>query len=94
MRWILLLAAVVGFAIAFQAKSQELLGIGLAVGFIGLFGAFFAMASARVAEAARPDSALLTDADINALRESVRKNRAAQQASRASTPATGSSQPG
>lgn len=80
MRWILLAAAVIGFAIAFQAKTTALLGVGLVVGFIGLIGAFFAMASARVAEATRPDSALLTDADINALRESVRKNRAAKTA--------------
>ena len=94
MRWILLLVSVVGFAIAFQTKSQDLLGIGLAVGFIGLFGAFVAMASAKVAEATRPDAALLTDADINALRESVRKNRIAQQAPRTAPPSTGGSQPG
>jgi hypothetical protein len=90
MRWILLIASVVGFAIAFQAKSQQLLGIGLGVGFVSLIGAFFAMASAKVAEATRPDAALLTDADINALRESVRKNRIAQQAPRPVSPANGS----
>lgn len=80
MRWILLLASLLGFAVAFQAKTQTPLLIGLVVGFVALIGAFFAMASARVADATRPDSALLTDSDINKLRESVRKNRAAQAA--------------
>lgn len=87
MRWVLLVASIVGFAVAFQAKSPALLGVGLVVGFVGLIGAFFAMASARVAEATRPDAALLTDADINALRESVRKNRAANAASAVRAPA-------
>jgi high-affinity Fe2+/Pb2+ permease len=90
MRWILLLASLLGFAVAFQAKTQTPLLIGLVVGFVALIGAFFAMASARVADATRPDSALLTDSDINKLRESVRKNRAAQAAAAAQRPPSAS----
>jgi len=73
MRWILLGVALAGFAIAFSTKSPGVLGLGLVLGFCALFAALFAFAADRIASTARPDSALLTDKDINALRASVRK---------------------
>lgn len=76
MRWILLLLAVLGFALAFSAKAPGLMGLGFALGFVFLIAAFFAFAAARVADASRPDSALLTDKDIAALRASMRKKPA------------------
>ena len=73
MRWILLLVALLGFAVAFATKSPGILGLGLALGLICLFGSMFGFAAERVASAARPDAVLLTDKDINALRASIRK---------------------
>ena len=77
MRWILLLVSLAGFSYAYMAKTPELLGLSLLAGFGGLLGAFFGFAAARVAATARPDAALLTDRDINALRASVAANRKA-----------------
>lgn len=73
MRWILLLLALSGFALGFAAKSPGLMGLGFVLGFVFLLAAFFAFAAARVAANSRPDSALLTDKDINLLRASVHK---------------------
>jgi len=73
MRWILLLLAVFGIALAVSAKTPGLLGLGLLLGFGCLFLALFAFAAARIASTARPDATLLTDKDINALRASLRK---------------------
>lgn len=77
MRWIFLLLAVIGFAFAFSARSPGALGFGLVLGFGGLLGALFGFAAARIAANAQPDSALLTDKDIAALRASMRKPPAA-----------------
>ncbi|MBS0571423.1 MAG: hypothetical protein JSS28_12490 [Proteobacteria bacterium] len=74
MRWIMLLLAVFGFALGFAARTPGLMGLGLIFGFVGLIGAFFAFAAARVAATTRPDSALLADKDLAALRASVRKS--------------------
>ena len=75
MHWILLLISLVAFAGAIFAPTPGLIGLGLLVGFIALFAGFFAMISARIAERARPDATLLGDAEINALRKSVREAR-------------------
>jgi hypothetical protein len=72
MRWLLLLFALLGFALGFSAKTPGLMGLGLVLGFVFLLVAFFAFAAARVAANTRPDSALLADKDINALRASLR----------------------
>lgn len=73
MRWILLVLAVLGFALGFSAKAPGLMGLGFVLGFVFLFAAFFAFASARVAANTRPDAALLTDKDIATLRASLHK---------------------
>lgn len=73
MRWVLLALAVLGFALGFAARSPGLMGLGFLFGFVFIIGAFFAFAATRVAESSRPDSTLLTDKDINALRASLRK---------------------
>ncbi|MDE1884639.1 MAG: hypothetical protein KGI64_01530 [Xanthomonadaceae bacterium] len=76
MRWILLLLTLFGFALGFSAKAPGLMGLGFVLGFVFLLAAFFAFAAARVAEASRPDTTLLADKDINALRASMRKKPA------------------
>ena len=73
MRWVFLLGGMFGFAVAFSAKTPGALGIGLVVGFVGLFAALLGFAAARIAASAQSDAALLTDKDINALRASMRK---------------------
>jgi hypothetical protein len=77
MRWVLLLLAVLGFGLGFSAKAPGLMGLGFVLGFVFLIVAFFAFAAARLAETSRPDSTLLTDKDINALRASMRTRKAA-----------------
>jgi hypothetical protein len=78
MRWILLVIAMFGFGLTFSAKSPGLMGIGLLIGFVSLFAALFAFAAARIAANTQPDTALLTDKDVSALRASLRKPAAAQ----------------
>jgi len=73
MRWVLLAGAVVGFGLFFAAKTPGLMGLGLVIGFGCLFFALFAFAAARIASTSRPDSMMLTDKDINALKASLRK---------------------
>ncbi|MGA9335839.1 MAG: hypothetical protein WBV39_16275 [Rudaea sp.] len=73
MRWILLVVAILGFGLAFSAKTPGLMGIGLLVGFVALFAALFSFAAARIAATTRPDSTLLTDRDISVLRASLNK---------------------
>ncbi len=73
MRWILLLLAVLGFGLGFSAKTPGLMGIGLLLGFGGLFAALFAFAAARIAATSQPAAVLLSDKDISALRASLRK---------------------
>jgi hypothetical protein len=77
MRWIFLLLAIIGFSLAFAAKTAGLMGLGFLVGLVGLFGSFFGFAAARIASIARPDTVLLTDKDASALRVGIRKAAAA-----------------
>lgn len=74
MRWILLVVAVLGFGLTFSARTPGLMGIGLLLGFIGLLGALFAFAAARIAATSRPDIMLLSDKDISRVRASLRKS--------------------
>ncbi|MGH8090938.1 MAG: hypothetical protein ACREO6_05760 [Rudaea sp.] len=77
MRWIVLLLALLGFALGFSSRSPGLMGLGFVLAFVFLSAAFFAFAAVRVAENSRPDSTLLTDKDIATLRASMRKPPAA-----------------
>ena len=83
MHWILLAIAAIVFGAAIFAPTAAMIGVGMVVGFLFLFAGFFAMISARIAERSRPDAVLLTDADVNALRKSVRDARAKREAERA-----------
>ena len=86
MHWILFAVAVAAFAGAIFAPSQGLLVFALIVGFCALFGGFVGMVASRIADRSRPDTTLLTDADVNALRKSVREARAAREAARLPKP--------
>ncbi len=87
MHWILWGIAAAAFAGAVFAPSPALLGVALTVGFVTLFAGFVSMVSARIAERSRPEAMLLTDADVNALRKSVREARAAREAVKPERPA-------
>ena len=76
MRWIFLVLAVIGFSLAFSAKTAGLMEIGFLAGFAGLFGAFFGFAAARIASTSRPDTVLLTD--VTKMRATAAKPVAAQ----------------
>ncbi|HZW50232.1 MAG TPA: hypothetical protein VFF05_00090 [Rudaea sp.] len=73
MRWVVLLLALLGFALGFSSRSPGLMGLGFVLGFVLLIAAFFTFAAARVEANSRPDSTLLTDKDIAMLRASMRK---------------------
>lgn len=76
MRWILLLVAFGAFALAYSTKSPAMMGFCLVLGIALLFAALFAFAAEKIAATSRPDSVLLTDKDITALRKSMRKPEA------------------
>ena len=68
MRWILLVAAIIGFAIAFTTTSPSLMGLGLILGCGSLVCLGFALAAARIAQTAQPEAAFQVDPEISALR--------------------------
>jgi hypothetical protein len=68
MRLLMLVMTVVGFALTFLAKGPGLLGLGLLLGFVGLFGLIFAIAAARVSASARPEVLMAVPEDLAALR--------------------------
>jgi len=80
MHWMLILIAAAAFAGGVFAPYQALSVIGFIAGFFLLCAGFLMMISARIAERSRPDTTLLTDADVNALRKSVRDARTAREA--------------
>ncbi len=86
-RWILLLLALIGFAITFTTKSAGLLGLGLLLGSVGGVGFVLALAADRIAANSRPDSAMASVEDLAALRK-PRPTPARD----ATTPAQGSDQ--
>jgi hypothetical protein len=81
MRWMMLGLTILGFAMAFVARSPGVLAIGLLLGFVGLFGMVFSIASDRIASRARPDTAMLSIEDLAALR--ARREAAAKAAAAA-----------
>lgn len=89
MRWIMLGLTILGFALAFIARSPGVLALGIVLGFVGLFAMVFSMAADRIASRARPDTAMLTTEDLAALR--ARREAAAKSAAAATTrpPASG-----
>lgn len=68
MRWLMLAIAILGFAMVFVTRSPVVLGVGLVLGFVGVFGLVFSLAADRVSATARPDSAMLDSEDLAALR--------------------------
>jgi predicted lipid-binding transport protein (Tim44 family) len=77
MRWLLLLIAVVGFAVAFTSGSPGLLALGLLIGLAALFGFTLAMAAARIAETAQPAANLIADAEVSAMRARANQKKKA-----------------
>jgi hypothetical protein len=68
MRWIMLGLTILGFGLAFIARTPGILGIGLLLGFVGLFGMVFSMAADRIASRARSEASMLSSEDLVALR--------------------------
>ncbi|MEP6940580.1 MAG: hypothetical protein ABI846_12525 [Rudaea sp.] len=78
MRWIMLLLAVAGFALAFTTKSPGLLGFGLLVGVACSLGFCLALAAARISANAQPESMLIVDPEVSSLRARTQKLRQIQ----------------
>lgn len=76
MRWILLVAAIAGFALAFTTSSPAAMGVGLLLGCGGLLAFGLAFASARIAQHAQPETALFGDPEIRALRAKAERAKA------------------
>ena len=85
MRWILLVVAIVAFAVAFTTSSPSLMGIGLIFGCGGLLGFGLSLAAARIASTAQPEAALIIDPEISALRAKANLAKSAANASRQPT---------
>jgi hypothetical protein len=85
MRWLMLGLTLFGFALSFVTKSPAVLGLGIVLGFVGLFGLIFSMAADRVSASARPESAMLGAEDLAAMR-ARRTAASAPTATRTSAP--------
>jgi hypothetical protein len=75
MRYVFLLMALVGFFVTFTTKSPGTLGVGLLVGIIGTLGFVLSMAAARIAANAQPETTLIVDPEVNALRKRALQER-------------------
>ncbi|HET6632623.1 MAG TPA: hypothetical protein VFG73_07950 [Rhodanobacteraceae bacterium] len=71
MRWLLALVALIGYIFAWRADSPGLLGLGLAIGVLFTFAAVLAFAQLRITGSAREET--LTTAQMEALKQAVRK---------------------
>lgn len=80
MRWILFVAAIAGFGIAFTTTSPSLMGLGLILGCGGLLGFGFALAASRIALTAQSETTLIIDPEIRALRAKANLAKSAAQA--------------
>ena len=69
MRWLMIALCIFGFALAFVTKSPAVLGLGILIGSIGLFGAVFSIAADKVSSAMRPEGAILDPETVARLRE-------------------------
>ena len=69
MRWIMILLTLAGFALAFLARGPGLLGIGLLLAFVGLFGTVLSIAASRISSGTRPETAMLSAEDLRAIRD-------------------------
>src|SRR5579883_380266 len=85
MRWILLVVALAGFAIAFTTTSPGLMGLGLLIGCGGLLFLGFALAASRIAQNAQPETTMIVDPEIAALRAKANLAKAAANAPRTPT---------
>jgi hypothetical protein len=70
-RWLMLLVSIAGLAVVMTTHDPTILGIALLAMLIGFVGFLFGMAAARIADNARPDSAMLSAGEISALRKTT-----------------------
>jgi len=84
-RWIMIAMTVIGVLMAFVTKSPAVLGIGLLLAFIGLFGTVMSIAADRISSGTRPETAMLQPEVIAAIRERARVQASATPA-RGNTP--------
>ncbi len=84
LRWIMIVTTLAGFGLAFLARTPGLLGLGLVIGFISVFGVVFSIAGERISSNARPDTTMLQPDVIAAIRA-----RAQAQAERQRQPTSG-----
>ena len=88
MRWILLIVAIVGFAIAFTTKSPAVLGIALVGAIICSLAFVLALAAERISSNAQPESMLIIDPEVTTLRTRTQRLRQIQSDVRVKTAET------
>lgn len=76
MIWGLAIVSLLGFALAFASHSPGWMGLGIAVGFICGIGAALVFIDRHVRANSRPEH--MTDREISALRDTVRKPEGSQ----------------
>jgi hypothetical protein len=69
MRWVWITIGMLGFALAWAAKTPGWLGIGLILGFIGITMTVFAIAAMRIEERARPEAMMISADELGQLRK-------------------------
>ena len=69
MRWIMIVLTLAGLGLAVLARGPGLLGLGLVLGFIGLFGIVMSIAASRISSGTRPETAMLSADDLRAIRD-------------------------
>lgn len=68
-RWIMIAMTLTGLAIAILTRNPGVLGLGLLMTVVGLFGTVLSLAADRVSANSRPDVAMLPPEALRAIRD-------------------------
>lgn len=77
-RWILVATAVLGGLLIAFTKSSAVAGLGALMVLVGLIGGTFSLASSRISERSRADTAMLSPDVLRAIREKAAREAASR----------------
>jgi hypothetical protein len=75
MRWIWLITGMLGFGLAWMAKTPGLLGFGVILGLVGITMAVLAIAADRIQAGSRPETMMISPNELGQLRERAQAQR-------------------